>query len=169
MFPGKRLKRTAVAVAVLAGVCGVNAPRVQAMAIPTAVASNAAKMDRQADMASIQTALESRVIRQRLADLRLSPEQINTRLAGLNDRQIHKLALQANKENAAGDAGGTILIVIAAVALLALIIALLKDTIHHHGDDEHRAADNGTTNVNTTQPAPATQPAGTSPSTIIVK
>jgi hypothetical protein len=162
MFSSKFLKRTAVAIAVVAGLAGVNAPRVQAMTIPTAVASNAAQMDRQADLASIQTALESKQIRQRLADLRLSPAEINTRLAGLNDQQIHKLALQADKQNAAADAGATILIVIAAIALLALIISLLKG--HHHDDDHHDA---GSTNVNTTaQPA---QPAQTSPSTIIVK
>ncbi|MBV9080127.1 MAG: PA2779 family protein [Elusimicrobia bacterium] len=167
MFASRFLKRTAVAVAIVSGISFVSAPRLQAMVIPTEVAGNVAKMDRQADMASIQSALEGRVLRQRLADLNLTPSEINGRLSGLSDQQIHKLALQADKQNAAADAGATALIIIAAVALLALIIALLKGDIghDHHHDDDHKTEVN-----NNAAPAPAQQPAGQQqPSTIIVK
>jgi len=168
MVASKFMKRTAIAVAIFTGLSGVNAPRLQAMVIPTEVAGNVAQMDRRADMASIQTALESRVLRQRLADLKLTPNEINGRLAGLNDQQIHRLALQADKQNAAADAGGTVLIIIAAVALLALIIALLKGDIgkdHHDRDQDHKTDVNNNNNA-----APAQQPAQqTAPGTIIVK
>ena len=172
MYLGKWTKVVAVAVAVAAGATGVNTPRLEAMTVPSHVAANAPQYDRQTDMAKVQAALENKIIRQRLADMKLTPAEIETRLARLDDRQIHKLALQADKQQAAGDAGGTILIVIAAVALLALIIHMVKRDRDDDDDDDDRDDPAATQNNTTVAPGGGTPvqtaPAQT-PGTIIVK
>jgi nitrogen fixation protein FixH len=69
----------------------------EAMFVPAAdhqntAASMASSVDRAAGMAKIQTALESKVVRQKLMDYGLSPEETMARVSKLSDEQINKFA-----------------------------------------------------------------------------
>lgn len=159
------VKFVAVAVAFAAAFTRVSVPRVEAMMIPAHVTAAVSQTDRQADLAAVQSALESKIIRQRLADMKLSPAEINQRIAKLDDQKVHQLAMHIDKQNAAADGGATVLIVIAAIALLALIISLLKHDVHHDDHVEHH--DDHT--VETTAPAAAPAAPAADQRTIIVK
>ena len=119
----KQAVRTlAMALAVLTAWASVGVPRVQAMMVPSAVASETAAQARAQDLTTVRTALENKMVRQRLVELGLSPAQIDARLGHLSDRQLHQVAMHIEKQNPAGDATGILVI----VALVLLIIYLAK-------------------------------------------
>lgn len=115
-------RRTAMALAFLTAWASVGVPRVQAMMVPSPVASEATAQARAQDLAAVRTALENKMVRQRLADLGLSSDQIDARLGRLSDRQLHQVAMHIEKQNPAGDATGILVIVV----LVLLIIYLAK-------------------------------------------
>lgn len=84
--------------------------------------ASAAAGDRMEDIKAIQAALESKVLRQRLAEFNLTPEEINGRLGQLSDSQVHEAALQIRAMNPGGDAGGILVIVL----LVLLIIYFFR-------------------------------------------
>jgi len=61
--------------------------------------------NRDADIAKIQKALESKIIRQKLIDLGLSYEEAIARVSNLSTEQIHELASRTDALQAGGDAG----------------------------------------------------------------
>jgi hypothetical protein len=73
---------------------GLHPPETVAMLSPAlpAAAESSSDSHRMADLQKIQTVLESKVVRQRLEDFGLSQEEINARLAGLSDDQLHQFA-----------------------------------------------------------------------------
>ena len=81
---------------------------------------------RAADLKSIQTALESKMIRQRLTELKLSPEQINNRLSKLSDAQVHQTALQIRTVNPGGDGGDFLITALVIAILVALFMYVFK-------------------------------------------
>lgn len=83
---------------------------------------DAASSQRTADMKTIQTTLESKIVRERLQKLGLSEKEIESRLGQLSDQQLHKLA----KDVDTLAAGGFIEAVLVAVVLVLLILFLLK-------------------------------------------
>lgn len=101
-----------------------------AMFVPAAPHQNmneatAVSASRMADMAKIQMALESKILRQKLMDYGLSPEETMARLNRLSDEQIHQLAIHTDSLQAGGDGGAGILLFLLLVAIiLALILAL---------------------------------------------
>jgi len=69
----------------------------EAMFVPAAphqimTEATAVYVSRTADMAKIQTALESKILQQKLMDYGLSPEETMARVNKLSDEQIHQLA-----------------------------------------------------------------------------
>lgn len=76
--------------------------------------------DRAAGLAAIQTFLERKVVRQRLSDLGLSGEEIQARLPGMTDEQIHAVASRIDGLQAGGDLG-----LILAILLVVLIIVVI--------------------------------------------
>jgi len=78
------------------------------------------------DLKTIQTALESKIIRQRLTGFNLTPEQIDSRLAKLSDAQLHQTAQQIRTVNPGGDAGGFLISVLVIVILVGLIMYIFK-------------------------------------------
>jgi hypothetical protein len=103
-------------------------PKAWAMLAPaqTAVQTHESNEARAADLKTIQTSLESKVIRQRLAEFKLTPEQINSRLGQLSDAQIHQTASQIRSLNPGGDAVGFVVGVLLIVVLVALCMYLFK-------------------------------------------
>lgn len=75
--------------------------------------------ERSAYIASIQAALENKVVAQRLADYGLTPEQVDAKLGTLSDEQLHQLA------SLSGDVGGGIVGAIIAVLLVVLLVVLI--------------------------------------------
>lgn len=79
--------------------------------------------DRDVGLAAIQTFLERKVVRQRLSDLGLSGEEIQARLPGMTDEQIHAVASRIDGLQAGGELGlliGVLLVVLIIVVILRL-------------------------------------------------
>ena len=91
------------------------------------LSSNQTSSIRQEDLTKLQTVLESKLIRQRLADLGLSHEEITSRLAQLSDQEVHQVAGQIDSLYAAGDGLG---VVIALLVIAILVVILLQMTGH---------------------------------------
>jgi hypothetical protein len=108
-------------------VMGVIPPESRAMlAPPTAAAAEPGTgFDRAADLHKVQSVLEAKVVRQRLTDYGLSPDEINARLNQLSDAQLHQLASQIDAMIPAGDAGFGIVIALLVIAILAVILVYL--------------------------------------------
>jgi hypothetical protein len=95
-----------------------------AMFIPVNQASPA----RQADLGAIQKALESTVVKQRLVDFGLSPEEALARINRLSDDQTHKIAANLDSLQAGAD-GVDALVFLLVVAIIVVVI--LEATGHH--------------------------------------
>ena len=101
-------------------------PDTMAMLAPALPPGSASPSDpsRVADLRKIQSVLESKVIRQRLEDFGLSPEEINARLEKLSDDQLHQFATEVDAIIPAGDGLG-IVIALLVIAILAVILVYL--------------------------------------------
>jgi hypothetical protein len=87
--------------------------------------ATAVSASRTTDMVKIQTTLESKILRQKLMDYGLTPEETMARLNTLSDEQIHQLAIHTDSLQAGGDGGAGFLLFLLLVAIiLALILAL---------------------------------------------
>jgi hypothetical protein len=88
-----------------------------AMFIP----SNQAVPTRQTDMITIQKALESSVVKQRLMDYGLSSEEAMTRINKLSDKEIHQFAGNLDSLQAGADAVDA-LIFLVLVAIIVVVV-----------------------------------------------
>src|SRR5512143_2431760 len=102
------------------------APKVDAGLAPSEVIA-LAQVDRQADLDKIQKVLETKMIRERLAQYGLTQGEIDTRLAQLSDQQVHNFALQLDDLKVGGDGLG---IIIALLVIAILVVILLYLTGH---------------------------------------
>ncbi len=82
-----------------------------------------------ADLAGIQTALESKIIGQKLMDYGLTPEDAMARIRGLSDSQIHELAAHLNSLQAGGDPADTVFGIFIVAMLVVVLILLLQNRI----------------------------------------
>lgn len=80
------------------------------------------QMDRAADLRKIQKIIETKMIRERLKEFGLTPEEIQTRLNQLSDPQIHQLALKLDELKVGGDAVGVVIVVFLIAAIVVLLI-----------------------------------------------
>ncbi len=104
------------------------APRLEAAFVPSQ-AINYMYSDRGSDLKAIQSALESRLVQQRLADLGYSSEEIKDKLALLSDQQLHSIAQKLDSLRVGQDSG--LGIVIAVLVIIILIIILINLTTGH--------------------------------------
>jgi len=79
---------------------------------------------RAADLVRIQTAIESKIIRQKLMDYGLSSADAMARVGKLSDEQIHLLAAHTDSLQAGSD-GADLFFGIMIVALLVVVLILL--------------------------------------------
>ncbi len=93
---------------------------------PTAAAAYEPSSARGADLKAIQTTLESEIVRERLKELKMTPEQVNARLSQLSDAEIHQVAMNVENLNPGGDAGGVLVSVLVIGVLVLLFVYLLK-------------------------------------------
>lgn len=94
-------------------------PRVEAAFVP-----NAGMMaeQRNADVGTIQKALENKMVTERLQALGYSAEEVNQRLAMLSDDEVHNVAKQIDALNPAGDGVGIVIAILVVVLLVVLIL-----------------------------------------------
>ncbi len=102
------------------------APRGDASFAPSGALA-LALTDRSADLATVQKALEQKMVRERLANLGFTPDEVNARLNQLSDQQLHKVAQNLDSLNTGGDGVG---IVIGILIIAILVVVLLHLTGH---------------------------------------
>ncbi len=106
----------------------------EAMFVPSAshqetAASQAVSSGRAADLIKVQTALESKIVRQKLMDYGLSPDETMARVNMLSDEQIHQLAAHTDALQAGGDAVGFIVGLVIVAILVVVLIYLVQGRI----------------------------------------
>lgn len=76
---------------------------------------------RSADLELIQAQLESKLVTQRLSDVGLTPSDIQDRLAGLSNEQLHQVA-----QNIDGlQTGGELILILAIIGAIVVVLALI--------------------------------------------
>ena len=83
---------------------------------------------RSTDLAKVQSALESSVVRQRLLDYGLTPDETIKRLGALSDEQVHQFAAHMDAVQAGGDVLGDVIVIL---LIVVIVIAILELTGHH--------------------------------------
>lgn len=86
------------------------------------VESQPASYSRGADMDKIQRVLESKMVSQRLQELGLSTDEINSKLAGLGDAEIHQFASRLDSLMPGGLDTLTGIMALLVIAILVLVI-----------------------------------------------
>lgn len=81
-------------------------------------------LGRAADLARIQTAIESRIVSQKLMDYGLSPADAMARVNKLSDEQLHVLATRTDSLQAGSD-GAEVFFGLLIVALLVVVLVFL--------------------------------------------
>jgi len=114
------VRSIAVMLVVVMGVVGL-VPRIEASFVPSDQSS--APISQQKDMATIQKALEQKLVKERLKDLGYTEEEIKARLDRLPDSELHSLATQIDTLMPAGDFT-TVLVVLLLVAILVVVILM---------------------------------------------
>ena len=93
---------------------------------------NLSPFERSVDLKKIQSALETKVVSEKLTQLGFNKEEIQTRLNQLSDQQLHKVALKVDELKVGGDGALGLLIAVLVIAILVLIfVYLLKKTDLH--------------------------------------
>jgi hypothetical protein len=102
-------------------------PQSWAMLAPTNVinAAPSESLSRAQDLKTIQSTLENKMVRQRLSEFKLTPEEINQRMSKLTDAQVHQLAMQIRTINPGGDAGLGIIVALLVIGILVLLFVYL--------------------------------------------
>jgi hypothetical protein len=100
------------------------APRADASFAPSAILSPA-QADRAADLATLQKALEQKMVKERLANLGLTPDEVQARLGQLSDQQLHNVAKQLDNLRVGGDSGIGIIVGLLIIAILVVLLIQL--------------------------------------------
>ena len=95
-------------------------PRVEASFVPTD--QSASSVSRQEDMATIQKALEQKLVKERLKDLGYTEDEIKARLDRLSDAEVHSLASQLDSLMPAGSTAAVIVVILLVAILVVLIL-----------------------------------------------
>ena len=84
--------------------------------------------DRTGDLDKIQNVLEAKAVRERLAQLGLTRDEIQQRIAQLSDQQIHQIALQLDDLKVGK---GDVLGVVVALLVIAILVVILLNLTGH--------------------------------------
>ena len=121
----KRLRNPALALAIAGWFFLFNsAPAVAGLIGSKPASEEVSKINREEDIKTIQRALESKIVQEKLKAYGLSKEEIEKKLSEMDDQQIHTLAKASEKVLA----GGAVLeVVIVALAILVVIFLQLLE------------------------------------------
>jgi hypothetical protein len=103
------------------------APKAEAGFAPSEIIA-LGQTDRAADLDKIQKVLEAKAVSERLAQLGLTSDEIQSRMSQFSDQQIHQIALQfdelrVGKDNALG--------IIVALLIIAILVVILLNLTGH--------------------------------------
>jgi hypothetical protein len=101
-----------------------------ALLMPSELATGAVTPadQRVVDLEQIQSKLESKLVAQRLSDLGLTQDEVQTRMQSLTDDQLHQVA-----QNLDGvQMGGDLILILAIVGVVVLVLALIGALGHGH-------------------------------------
>ena len=84
-------------------------------------ASEGQPSERAADLKAVQAVLESKIVSERLKDLGMSDEEVESRLSRLSDRQVHQLAKDIGALSPGGDVSGILVTIILVLLILILV------------------------------------------------
>jgi hypothetical protein len=85
--------------------------------------------DRSLDLQTVREALETKLVRQRLADLGFTPEEVRARIAQLSDQQIHQVAKRLDEVRVGQDGFGILIGLLVIAGLVVLIYYLLTHQV----------------------------------------
>jgi len=121
------VRRIAMMLVVVMGLISF-VPKVEASFVPSD--ESFSSISRQNDMATIQRALEHKLVKERLKDLGYTDEEIKARLDRLSDTEIHSLAVQLDSLLPAGDGLGVVIALLVIAILVIVILMLTGHRIH---------------------------------------
>jgi hypothetical protein len=125
MFMNK-LRKPMIALSIAVYLCCLMAtPAVAGMMGAIASDSDAVKT-RAEELTRVQRTLEMEIVKGQLAAYGLTPEEVNQRLEGLSDEQLHMLAQASDRVLAGGD-GGEVIIAVLLIILIVLLILYLTN------------------------------------------
>jgi hypothetical protein len=96
-------------------------PRVYAGFSPSEAISGLSS-DRSSDLDKIRKTLEMKMVRERLAALGFTPDEIEKRVTQLSDHQIQELALQLDELQVGGASGWAVVIIVLLIIVAVGII-----------------------------------------------
>ncbi len=108
--------------------CLMVSPAVAGM-VGTVTSQGAASETRQDEMSRIQRALETEIVKEKLKAHGLTPGEIELKLEGLSDGQIHMLAQASDRVLAGGDGLGVVIAILVIILLVILILKLTDKSI----------------------------------------
>jgi Family of unknown function (DUF6627) len=120
------LQRVAAILVLLMGVFSL-VPRVEAGFIGSDQSLEA--NSRQQDLATLQRALENKLVQERLKALGYSDKEINSRLDQFSDQDLHNFATQIDTLTAGGDGLGLVIALLVIVILVIIILKLMDKKI----------------------------------------
>ena len=95
-----------------------------AMLAPAIPAEAGSGSDRAQDLQSVQRVLENKLVQQRLADLGLTPEEVNAKLDRLSDAQLHQMAAQLDALMPGGQMSLLLTLLLVLVIILLIVILI---------------------------------------------
>ena len=105
------------------------APAAAGLAPSTASGTTSIASERSADLLVVQRALENRLVAQKLRDYGVAPADVQIRLAGMSDQDVHTLASASKGLPSGGDGTGTLISLLIVVLLVIVILKLLNKEI----------------------------------------
>jgi hypothetical protein len=106
--------------------CFMVSPAIAGM-VGTMTSQGASSEVRQDEMSRIQKALETEIVKEKLKAYGLTAAEIEQKLEGLSDGQIHMLAQASDQVLAGADDGLSVVIAILVIVLLVILILKLSD------------------------------------------
>jgi hypothetical protein len=106
--------------------CLLVSPAVAGM-VGTITSQGVSSETRQDEISRIQRALETEIVKEKLKAYGLTPGEIDQKLEGLSEGQIHLLAQASDQVLAGGDEALGVIIAILVIVLLVVIILKLSD------------------------------------------
>ena len=124
----KRLRNPVLALAI-AGLFSLfnSAPAVAGLVGSKPASEEVSKINREEDIKTIQRALESKIVQEKLKAYGLSKEEIEKKLSEMDDQQIHTLAKASEKVLAGGYYGLVISLLIIAILVVIFLKLLNKE------------------------------------------
>jgi hypothetical protein len=108
--------------------CLVVSPAIAGM-VGTITSQGTSSELRQDEISRIQSALETKIVAEKLKAYGLTPGEVEQKLQGLSDGQIHLLAQASDPILAGGDALGVVIAILVIILLVILILKLSDKTV----------------------------------------